>query len=89
MHYSPPEVPVFKRNVMYKNSRRALYFRGEQAIFENSIFADNGGAPLFAYNQVLKNCLTVAWSANAELKYFHDDMGSERLVIKGRNILMD
>eukprot|EP00949_MAST-11_sp_MAST-11-sp1_P001126 g1126.t1 len=85
VHYSPPSVPTFRNNVMYKNSRRAMYFRGEQAIFEGSIFADNGGAPLFAFNQVLLNSLTIGWSSNAELEYFHDKVGgSERMDVKAR-----
>jgi len=84
-HYSPPSVPIFYENIMYKNSRRALYFRGEQAIFQKNIFADNGGAPLFAYNQVLKDCLVVGWSTNAELEYFFDQLDrSERMDIKSR-----
>lgn len=34
VHYDPlPQVPVFKRNHLYKNLNLAMYFRGEQVGF--------------------------------------------------------
>ena len=84
-HYQPSRVPTFKGNIMYKNSMRSLYFRGEQAIFVGSIFADNGGAPLFAFNQVLRNTLIVGWSPNAEMEFFHSQVSGEtRVDMKAR-----
>ena len=72
-HYDPrvnsqpggqPVVPTFNGLVGYKNSRSGVYFRGEQAIFKNAIFADNGVSWFCAYNQVLKDSLVVGVSAN-------------------------
>ena len=58
VHFSPPVVPVFRDNVMIKNSNRASYLRGEQVVYERQVFADNGGTTLNAYNQA--RCATRA-----------------------------
>jgi len=73
VHFSPPIVPVFRDNAMIKNSNRASYLRGEQVVYERQVFSDNAGATLNAYNQVLRDCLVVGWSANAEVAFFSDD----------------
>lgn len=50
--------------VMYKSNEAALYFRGNYAIFENAIFADNVWNAFLANNQGLSNTLIVAKSSN-------------------------
>lgn len=59
-------VPTFRNNSIYKSSNRASYFRGEQAIYEGQVYADNAAGPLNAYNQVIRHSLLVGWSANAQ-----------------------
>jgi hypothetical protein len=60
---------------MYKNPRAALYFRVEQVHFTNNIFADNGTAVFFAYNQIVEDSMIVGFSDNHsdyELGYHYD-----------------
>jgi hypothetical protein len=74
-HYLPQDIPTFDALVTYKSARAGIYFRGAQAHFPNSIFADNGTSAFFAYNQVLKNTIMVGISANhsdAERDYHFD-----------------
>ena len=74
-HYNPSVTPVFSDLEVYKNSRAGIYFRGEQAHFPNTIFADNGTAAFFAYNQVIKDSLMVGLSKNhsADEYFYHQD----------------
>jgi hypothetical protein len=74
-HYAPSTIPSFPNLKMYKNARAALYFRGDQAHFPNSVFADNGTSVFFAYNQVITDAIMVGFSDNhsdAELFYHYD-----------------
>jgi cell migration-inducing and hyaluronan-binding protein len=74
-HYNPATTPVFSDLEIYKNARAGLYFRGEQAHFPNNIFADNGTAAFFAYNQMIQDSLMVGLSKNhsAEEYFYHQD----------------
>ena len=70
--WNPPVVPNLRGLRMYKNSRRAMYHRGSLIRFQDCVFADNGGAPLWAFNSVLSNSVCVGWSRNAEIAFFWD-----------------
>lgn len=63
-HYSPPVTPVFSELSNYKNLYTGIYFRGQTAIFSNSIFADNGWSMFFAYNQIVRNSTAIGRSHN-------------------------
>ncbi len=63
-HYSPPKTPVFKNLAVYKNLYTGVYFRGQTAVFENALFADNGWNMFFAYNQIVRNSSVIARSSN-------------------------
>lgn len=63
-HYRPAVTPVFKRVIAYKNLHSGAYFRGNTAIFDGGIFADNGRSLFLAYNQIVKNTLFVGRSKN-------------------------
>lgn len=63
-HYAPKTTPVYSGLVTYKNLHTGIYFRGQSAVFDNSIMADNGWAYFLAANQVVKNSLVVGKSSN-------------------------
>jgi hypothetical protein len=63
-HYQPPTPPVFSNLTAYKNAQAGIYFRGDTAIFENTILADNGWNIFVAYNQIFKKASIVAKSEN-------------------------
>lgn len=63
-HYHPPNVPVFNNLLAYKCSQAGYYFRGERAIYKNSIGADNTWTAFYAYDQELIDFLIVGISDN-------------------------
>jgi len=63
-HYSPRTVPLFARNHAWKNVNTGLYFRGDTAVFEDSILADNGRSVFFVNNQILRKSTIVGRSRN-------------------------
>jgi hypothetical protein len=77
--YSPPHVPVFRGLVMYKNSNRPHYFRGQLSVNDDWVVADNNNALMWAYEAILSNSLVVGWSQNAEARFFfeHDITGAK------------
>ena len=58
---------------MYKNSQRSLYFRGSLAYFKDFVYADNNGAPLFAFNSVMQDSMVLGWSRNAEVEFLFEE----------------
>lgn len=64
VHYSPKTIPTFKNLVVYKNLYTGIYFRGQTALFENALLADNGWSLFFAYNQIVRNSTVIARSSN-------------------------
>jgi hypothetical protein len=75
-HYSPlGQVPVFANLQMYKCARVGMYSRGNQMHVTGAVFADTAKGGFFAYNQVLKDSIFVAYSANhdnGEFAYHFD-----------------
>jgi len=63
-HYAPSQVPTFKNLVAYKCSEAAIYFRGNRAIYQNTILADSGLGAFVAYDQELIDSLIVGVSQN-------------------------
>jgi hypothetical protein len=63
-HYEPPVVPVFKGLVAYKNSLSGIYFRGQTAIYQNAIVADNGWSFWLAYNQIIRDSILIGETDN-------------------------
>ena len=63
--YRPPYAPTMTGLVSYKNSRTGLYYRGQRAIFDNAVLADNGASFFTAYDQELTNSLVVGLSENS------------------------
>lgn len=63
-HYNPSTIPVFSNLIAYKNTQAGIYFRGNSAIFQNAILADNGWSLFLAYNQIIKNSVVIGRSAN-------------------------
>ncbi len=61
-HYSPPNKPVFKNLVAYKNRRSGIYFRGNAAEFRNAILADNKWSLFLAYSQEFFNSAIIGKS---------------------------
>ena len=71
-----PPTPAHLRGLrIYKSSRRASYHRGKLVYFEDTIFADNRDGPLWGFNAVLSDCVSVGWSRNAEIEYQFDTSG--------------
>lgn len=63
-NYSPANTPVFKGLVAFKNIHTGVYFRGDSAVFDGAVTADNGWHWFLAANQVVKNSLIVGRSMN-------------------------
>lgn len=63
-HYSPSTTPTFPGLVAYKNLYAGVYFRGDTAIFDNMLLADNGWGAFMAFNQVFRNTTFVGKSKN-------------------------
>lgn len=63
-HYDPPTTPVFTGNKAIKNARTGIYWRGQTAVFKNSLMADNGWGFWAAYNQVLKDSIVIGETQN-------------------------
>jgi hypothetical protein len=74
-HYAPLQVPTFKGLIAYKNYLTGIYFRGQTAIFENAIVADNGWSFWLAYNQIVKDSVFIGQSPNSspEVEQFYYD----------------
>lgn len=83
-HFQPPVTPIFRGNVMYKNSRRPFYMRGQLTVFEKSVIADNSDGALWAYETIFRNSATIGWSRNAEVDFFYDE--EVRQVTKGNTM---
>ena len=66
--YDPSEVPTFNKLVAYKNFETGIYYRGDnegsQAIYNDTVLADNSKNAWFAYDQELHQSLIVGRSAN-------------------------
>lgn len=54
-HYWPPQIPVFSNLVSYKNSQAGIYFRGNTAVYDNALLADNEWSFFMAYSQIVRN----------------------------------
>ncbi len=73
-HYSPENKQVFKNLTAYKNRHVGIYFRGDAAVFEDSIVADNNWSLFWAFSQQFKNSSIVGMSPNFredEIKYLN------------------
>jgi cell migration-inducing and hyaluronan-binding protein len=74
-HYAPATTPSFANLETYKSAKAGVYFRGAQAHFPGSVFADNATSAFFAYNQVISDAIMVGFSDNhnaSELDYHYD-----------------
>ncbi|MEC7275964.1 MAG: G8 domain-containing protein [Bdellovibrionota bacterium] len=56
------EKPTFSRLVAYKNREAGIYFRGDAALFEESILADNKWSYFVAYSQELRLSIIMGMS---------------------------
>jgi len=63
-HYNPPVTPTFRGLIAYKNYLTGIYFRGQTAIYDKSIVADNGRSYWVAYNQIVKNSIFIGETEN-------------------------
>jgi len=63
-HYAPPVVPVFKGLRAYKNSLSGIYFRGQTAVYERTVVADNGWSFWVAYNQIVRDSVFIGKTNN-------------------------
>lgn len=72
-HYKPPVVPMFKGLRAYKNRLTGIYFRGDTAVYDGALVADNGWSFWNAYNQIIKNSIFIGETNNksAEIDYFY------------------
>ena len=58
-HYAPSNVPAFTGLVAFKCSGAGIYFRGNRAIYRNTIMADNARSIFMAYDQEVIVRITV------------------------------
>ena len=65
-YYTPSITPVYSNLTVYKNTRTGIYYRGNTAVFDKNILADNGWNFFVAYNQVLKNSSIIGQSNNLD-----------------------
>ncbi len=63
-HYSPPQIPIFIGLKAYKNLLSGIYFRGDSAIYKNTLVADNGWSFWVAYNQIIRDSTFIGATAN-------------------------
>jgi cell migration-inducing and hyaluronan-binding protein len=63
-HYAPPFVPVFKGNSAFKNSMTGIYFRGNTALFKNTVTADNGRSFWVGYHQIIRDSIFIGKTQN-------------------------
>ncbi len=63
-HYKPTTKAVFKDLVAYKNVEAGIYFRGDAAVFENAIVADNTWSLFLAFSQQIKDSTVIGMSPN-------------------------
>lgn len=63
-HYKPPVVPIFKGLRAYKNRLTGIYFRGNTAIYDGALVADNGWGFWVAYNQIIRNSIFIGETNN-------------------------
>ncbi len=62
--YRPEKVPRFQHLSAWKNRHTGIYYRGDTAIFEKTILADNGWSWFVANNQILLDSIIVGESPN-------------------------
>jgi hypothetical protein len=62
-HYSPPVTPTFRNLVAYKNLLTGIYFRGNPAIFDQAIVADNGWS-FWMIPQIIRNSVIIGETNN-------------------------
>lgn len=79
-HYEPSEVPVFKGLRAWKNSQSGIYFRGQSAVFKNTVVADNGWSFWVAYNQIVRDSVFIGETNNHS-----EEMMDDYFSRKGRN----
>lgn len=64
-HYNPTnQTPIFNHLTAYKNLNAGIYYRGNTAIFNRAILADNGWSLFLAYNQVFRDSVVIGRSQN-------------------------
>ena len=63
-HYAPGSEPKFSNLVAYKNFATGIYYRGDGAVYKDTILADNAASVFFAYDQELRDSLIVGFSDN-------------------------
>lgn len=78
-YYTPPTTPIFTNLNVFKNRITGIYYRGSTAIFDNSVFADNGWNIFVAYNQVVRNSTIIARSNN------HDANDEHYMYVEGNS----
>lgn len=74
-HYRPNNIPVFKGLRAWKNYLSGVYFRGDTAIYENAVVAENGWSFWVAYNQIVKDSVFIGRTPNTsnEMEDFYYD----------------
>ncbi len=83
-HYAPPNKPEFSNLSAYKNRLVGIYFRGDAAVFKNSIVADNNWSLFWAFSQQYLNSSIIGMSKNFredELKYLDTDKKPAGIVL--------
>ncbi len=73
--YRPEKIPVFQNITAWKNRNTGIYYRGDTAIFEKAVLADNGWSWFVANNQILSDSIIVGVSANRT----NDPVTTERI----------
>lgn len=79
-HYEPSEVPVFKGLRAWKNSQSGIYFRGQSAVYKNTVVADNGWSFWVAYNQIVRDSVFIGETNN-----YSEEMMDDYFLRKGKN----
>lgn len=74
----PAPAPIFRNLRAYKNKKSGIYYRGQTAIFENAILADNSWSFFLAYNQIIKNTAIIDKSSNSSYDEVRAAYGNKR-----------
>lgn len=79
-HYAPQNTPVFRGNKAYKNLMTGIYFRGQTAVFKNTVIADSGWGAWVSFNQIFQDSVFVGKTQNTSDEidnYFFQNVGRD------------
>ena len=88
-HYAPSSIPTFIGLRAWKNTQTGIYFRGQSALFKNSIVSDNGWSFWLAYNQIVKDSIFIGESDNQSRSFDVDYFKRAGRKRKGGIVLYD